>query len=83
MGLSSDNMQTLKRLESLAGRRLSIMALKYVRQSATRHLWQILMRSSDPDVPKILPVELQGFLQNTSVACFFLEGILKDPEVIS
>lgn len=28
MGLSSDNMQTLKRLESLAGRRLSIMALK-------------------------------------------------------
>lgn len=30
MGLSSDNMQTLKRLESLADRRLSIMALKYV-----------------------------------------------------
>lgn len=30
MGLSSDNMQTLKRLESLAGRPLSIMALAYV-----------------------------------------------------
>lgn len=30
MGLSSDNMNTLKRLESLAGRPLSIMALAYV-----------------------------------------------------
>lgn len=30
MGLSSDNMQTLKRLESLVGRPLSIMALAYV-----------------------------------------------------
>lgn len=30
MGLSSDNMQTLKRLESLAGPPLSIMALAYV-----------------------------------------------------
>lgn len=30
MGLSSDNMQTLRRLESLAGRPLSIMALAYV-----------------------------------------------------
>lgn len=30
MGLSSDNMTTLKRIESLAGRPLSIMALAYV-----------------------------------------------------
>lgn len=36
MGLSSDNMQTLKRLESLAGRRLSIMALRYVQHTSAR-----------------------------------------------
>lgn len=30
MSLTSDNMNTLKRLESLAGRPLSIMALAYV-----------------------------------------------------
>ena len=36
MGLSSDNMETLKRLESLAGRPLSIMALAYVHYT-TQH----------------------------------------------
>lgn len=36
MGLSSDNMNTLKRLESLAGRPLSIMALAYVHYT-TQH----------------------------------------------
>lgn len=43
MGLSSDNMKTLKRLESLAGRPLSIMALVYVHYT-TQHMsckWQI------------------------------------------
>lgn len=37
MGLSSDNMNTLKRLESLAGRPLSIMALAYVHYTTQHH----------------------------------------------
>lgn len=37
MGLSSDNMTTLKRLESLAGRPLSIMALAYVHYATQHH----------------------------------------------
>uniref|UniRef100_A0A3Q3VUQ2 receptor protein-tyrosine kinase n=1 Tax=Mola mola TaxID=94237 RepID=A0A3Q3VUQ2_MOLML len=45
MGLSSDNMQTLKRLESLAGRPLSIMALAKSKESVL----------SDSEKDKFLP----------------------------
>ncbi|XP_070769236.1 vascular endothelial growth factor receptor kdr-like [Enoplosus armatus] len=55
MGLSSDNMQTLKRLESLAGRPLSIMALamKAVSKSKESVLSDTEKEKFPPSVPSL------------------------------
>uniref|UniRef100_A0A8C4HPV6 receptor protein-tyrosine kinase n=1 Tax=Dicentrarchus labrax TaxID=13489 RepID=A0A8C4HPV6_DICLA len=55
MGLSSDNMQTLKRLESLAGRPLSIMALamKAVSKSKESVLSDTEKEKFPPTVPSL------------------------------
>ncbi|XP_068596311.1 vascular endothelial growth factor receptor kdr-like [Brachionichthys hirsutus] len=55
MGLSSDNMETLKHLESLAGRPLSIMALalKAVSKSKESMLSDLEKEKSPPTVPSL------------------------------
>lgn len=72
MGLSSDNMQTLKRLESLAGRPLSIMALAYV-HSTTHHPQHALQVTNQH--PEKHWQRLQNTCLETSPLCWNVDAI--------
>ncbi|XP_054647687.1 vascular endothelial growth factor receptor kdr-like [Dunckerocampus dactyliophorus] len=64
MGLSSDNMNTLKRLESLAGRPLSIMALAM--KAASKSKESVL---TDPNVPEALDLSLDDSALDADLEC--------------
>ncbi|XP_059202072.1 vascular endothelial growth factor receptor kdr-like [Centropristis striata] len=70
MGLSSDNMETLKRLESLAGRPLSIMALamKAVSKSKESVLTDTEKEKFQPTVPS-LDFSLDDSALDASLEC--------------